>query len=106
MSIIAQQTTFTLAGFLGALFRVPDNSGKRYAPGWQPNNPGNSSTPGWSGGMDFMPIPWPNVVPTINALANDPGTPRMRAVLPDINRYAFLPNEYLFIAGFAEKSQG
>lgn len=100
------KSTFTLAGFLGALFNVPDNSGKRYAPGWQPNSPGNSSTPGWSGGMNFMMIPWPDAVPTLNALANDPGTPRMRAILPDINRYAFLPTNDLFISGFVGKSQG
>ena len=97
---------WTLGSLLGALFRVPDNSGTVYAPGWQPNSPGNSSTPGWSGGMDFMPVPWPTMVPTINALANDPGTPRQRAVLPDVNRYAYIPENYMFIAGFVGKSQG
>jgi len=100
------KSTFTIGGFLTALFNLPDNSGKQYAPGWQPNSPGNSSTPGWSGGMDFMPVPWPNAVPTLNALANDPGTPRNRAILPDINRYAFIPADYLFIGGFVGKSQG
>lgn len=88
------------------LFHVPDNSGKRYAPGWQPNSPGNSSTPGWSGGLDFTNIPWPNIVPSLNALANDPGTARARAILPDVNAYAFLPTNDLFIAGFVGKSQG
>lgn len=100
------KSTTTLGDFLAALFRMPDNSGKRYAPGWQPNSPGNSSTPGWNGGMTFMAVPWPNAVPTINALANDPGTARARAILPDINRYAVLPTDTLFIGGFVGKSQG
>lgn len=56
--------------------------------------------------MDFMPIPWPNAVPTINALANDPGTPRERAIIPVINRYALLPTNDLFIGGIVGKSQG
>jgi len=99
-------STFTIGRFLTALFNLPDNSGKVYAPGWQPNNPGDSSTPGWTGGMNFMPVPWPNAVPSINALANDPGTARTRAILPDINRYAFLPTNDLFIGGFVGKSQG
>lgn len=100
------QGTFSLGALLGALFNVPDNSGKQYAPGWQPNSPGNSSTPGWNGGQTFNMIPWPNAVPSLNALANDPGTPRNRAPLPVIDRYAFLPDQYLFIQGFVGKSQG
>ncbi|HKY44761.1 MAG TPA: hypothetical protein VJM50_16840 [Pyrinomonadaceae bacterium] len=100
------KSTFTLAGFLGQLFNMPDNSGKKYAPGWQPYSPGNSSTPGWSGGMDFMGVPWPTAVPSLNALASDPGTPRARAILPDVNRYAFLPTNDLFISGIVGKSQG
>ncbi|MNV95148.1 hypothetical protein D3C71_1900100 [compost metagenome] len=85
---------------------MPDNAGKKYAPGWQPNSPGESSTPGWSGGANFMGVPWPNAVPTLNALANDPGTARRRAILPDVNRYAFQPENDLFISGFVGKSQG
>lgn len=104
--MLQPKSTTTLGAFLAGLFRMPDNSGKTYAPGWQPNNPGNSSTPGWSGGMDFMPIPWPTAVPTLNALANDPGTPRERAIIPVINRYAYLPTNDLFIGGFVGKSQG
>lgn len=104
--MIQPKSTTTIGNFLAAFFRVPDNSGKQYAPGWQPNDPGNSSTPGWNGGQTFMPVPWPNVVPSINALASDPGTPRARAILPDINRYAFLPADNLFIGGFVGKSQG
>lgn len=100
------QGTFSLGALLGSLFHIPDNSGKTYAPGWQPNDPGNSSTPGWTGGRDFYMQPWPNAVPSLVALANDPGTPRMRAPLPVVDRYAFLPTEFLFIAGFTGKSQG
>lgn len=85
---------------------MPNIQGREYAPGWQPNSPGNSSTPGWTGGMDFNPIPWPTMVPTISALASDPGTARQRAILPDVNRYGVLPEDYLFIAGFVGKSQG
>lgn len=98
--------TFSLGALLGALFTVPDNSGKSYAPGWQPNSPGNSSTPGWSGGQDFTMVPWPNAVPSLNALANDPGTPRERAVIPVVNTYTFLPEQFLYIGGFVGKSQG
>lgn len=104
--MIQSKSITTIGNFLAALFRVPDNSGKQYAPGWQPNSPGNSSTPGWSGGLDFMAVPWPTAVPTLNALASDPGTPRTRAILPDINRYAPLPMNDLFIGGFVGKSQG
>lgn len=56
--------------------------------------------------MDFMLVPWPNAVPTLNALANDPGTPRARAIIPVVNRYAPLPTNDLFIGGFVGKSQG
>ena len=96
----------TLGAFLTSLFSMPNIQGRQYAPGWQPNSPGNSSTPGWSGGTDFHVIPWPNVVPTLNALANDPGIARQRAIIPENNRYSFLPEHYLFIAGFVGKSQG
>ena len=97
---------FTMGNFLAGLFRVPEITGKQYAPGWQPNSPGNSSTPGWNGGTVFEQIPWPNVVPTLNALASDPGTARQRAIQSDVNRYAPLPENFLFIAGFVGKSQG
>lgn len=104
--MIQPKSNFSIGNFLAGLFRMPDNSGQQYAPGWQPNSPGESSTPGWSGGMDYMLVPWPNVVPTINALANDPGTPRARAIIPVVNRYAPLPTNDLFIGGFVGKSQG
>jgi len=97
---------FSLGALLAGLFRMPDNSGKVYAPGWQPNSPGNSSTPGWNGGNYFNAVPWPNAVPSLNALANDPGVPRERAPIPVVDRYAFLPEQYQFITGFVGKSQG
>lgn len=87
------------------LFNVPNIVGKKYAPGWQPNNPGESSTPGWPG-ASMQVLPWPDAVPVLNTLANNPGIPRARAPVPVVDRYADSPENYLFIGGAVSKSQG
>lgn len=91
---------------LTPLFVMPNIQGRNYAPGWQPNSPGNSSTPGWNGGNDYMSIPWPTAVPSLNVLANNPGFARAQPVQINNNTYATLPAHNLFIAGFVGKSQG
>jgi len=103
---MSRQSSWTLGGLLSSLFTVPENSGKQYVTGWQPNNPGEASTPGWVGGQCFGPIPWPTAVPTFNMMASDPGTPRMRGGQPDVNQYAPLFQNYMFIGGFSGKSKG
>lgn len=91
----------------GVPFFMPYIAGQQYAPGPQPYNPGESHQP-WAGhmGLQYNPLPWPGIVQTINALANNSGTPRSRAILPEVDRYATLPSDYLFIGGFVGKSQG
>jgi hypothetical protein len=88
-------------------FFVPYIAGVEYAPGPQPYNPGESHQP-WAGhmGLQFNPLPWPMFVQPINALANNSGTPRGRPIRPDVDRFAYLPSDYLYIAGFVGKSQG
>lgn len=102
----AKQSQSTLGRWMAGLFHMPDNSGKVYDPGVQPYSPGVSHIGGWNGGQYFQNIPWPNAVPSLNALANDPGTARARALQIDNNQYAFLPTFDLFLAGFVGKSQG
>lgn len=85
-------------------FFFPQIAGNQYRPGRQPFSPGESQMD--SGGPVFNPIPWPNAVPSLLALANDPGTPRARALQINNNAEAVLPANWLFIAGFAGKSQG
>jgi len=91
----------------GIPFRLPNYLSLFYDPGPQPYNPGQSEYP-WGGhmGMQFSAQPWPNVVATVGALANNSGTARMRAGLPVVNRYAPLPEDYMFINGFSGKSKG
>lgn len=52
------------------------------------------------------PIAWPNVVPVINALANNSGTPRNRASVPVVDRYATDPFNYMYLSGVVGKSKG
>jgi len=85
-------------------FRQPNIVGKFYRPGRQPNAPGESQID--SGNPHFSPIPWPNTVPSLVALANHPGIPRDRAMQISNNSTASLPLNYLFLAGFAGKSRG
>ncbi len=89
------------------LFRIPNIVGAQYAPGPQPNDPGNSVKL-WAGhmGLRLCPLPWPGPVPVINALANNSGTPHMRAPVPVVNAYSPLLVEALFIGGINGKSQG
>lgn len=89
---------------MAQFFHVPNIQGYAYAPGPQPNAPGVSHFP-WDSWKE-SPVPWPNVVPSLNALANDPGTPRMRGGQPVINRIATLPADWLTIGGIVRKSQG
>lgn len=88
-------------------FRIPNLAGTVYAPGPQPYNPGESVQP-WGGfmGLKNAITPWPLMVPVINALANNGGTPRSRAPIPVVNQYSPLPSELLYIKGFIGKSKG
>lgn len=92
---------------MAPLFNIPHIIGHQFAPGPQPFNPGQSVQP-WAGhmGLKSIGLPWPGIVGTINALASSSGVPRSRAVLPEINRFATEPFEYLTIGGFIGKSQG
>jgi len=85
------------------LFNVPNIVGKQYRPGRQPYSPGESQID--SGNPHFSPIPWPNIVPSVIALANSPGVPRTRALQIANNSGAPGLTNYLFIAGFAGKSR-
>jgi len=84
-------------------FRMPNIQGKRYDPGRQPYNPGESQA---GNGPHFSPLPWPNIVPSLVALANHPGVPRAQALQITNNSTAPAPANYLFLAGFAGKSRG
>lgn len=85
------------------LFSMPNIVGRRYNPGWQPNSPGESSS-NWPGAV-FGPIPWPNVVPSIVALANHPGIPRNRPQGITNNATSPLLENWLFIANL-QKARG
>lgn len=86
-------------------FHMPNITGKFYRPGRQPNNPGESQIDNIDNGAGRM-TPWPNAVPVINALANNPGIPRDRALGISNNSDAPLLANYLFLAGVAQKSKG
>lgn len=88
----------------GIPFSVPYIEGTQYAPGPQPNSPGNSVAI-WPHTTANL-VPWPIPVPSLVALANNAGDPRMRAPIPVVDNYALLPENYLFITGFKGKSQG
>jgi hypothetical protein len=87
----------------GVPFRMPNIQSLAYDTGYQPFNPGESDAAFFPAGQL---LPWPRVVGTINALANDPGTAHMRAPLPVVNQYAPFPANYLFLSGVVGKSQG
>ena len=91
------------AGF-AVPFMVPYIAGRIYRPGRQPNDPGNSQID--SGSPHFGPIPWPNVVGTVSALAWNPGTPVQRPQGIVNNAYSVSPSNYMFIAGVVGKSMG
>lgn len=99
-----EQTGFTLGAWMAGLFRAPVVR-PQYATGWQPNNPGNSSTPGWVGGMVMNPIPWPTMVPTLNAMGSYYGEARAQPVQVANNQLAPLFQNNMFIAGFVGKGQ-
>ena len=85
-------------------FHMPYMASNVYNPGHQPNNPGQ--TPGFPNGLNFNLLPWPDTVPTINALSNNPGTPHARGIQIQNNQYASLPSNYLFVSGVVGKSLG
>lgn len=91
----------------GVPFFFPYIAGTVYTPGVQPNNPGEP-TAIWPGheGLRWVPMPWPGMVATVNAMASHVGIPRGRAPVPVVDRYSPLLMNQLFIAGFAGKSQG
>lgn len=75
-------------------------------PGPQPFNPGVSDSLAKARLTPFTLKPWPNIVPSLNALLSNSGTPRARAPTALVNNWAPVPANYLFIAGFSGKSQG
>lgn len=77
-----------------------------YDPGPQPFNPGESDSVAKSLLSPLTLKPWPILVDTISALASSPGIPRNRAPVPVVNNYGPNPQNYLFIAGFTQKSKG
>lgn len=78
-----------------------------YTPGPQPDNPG-VPTASWLNPEVYGKLhkPWPRVVQSIMALASDPGTARIRAGQPVVNRVATFPDNNLFIGGFIGKTKG
>lgn len=84
-------------------FRIPNIVGRLYAPGPQPNAPGESVVPY---NNFYHGIPWPNAVPSINALANFAGQARDWPIQSVNNAVATLPEQYLYIGGYSEKSKG
>lgn len=88
----------------GIPFIIPNIAGNKYDPGPQPNSPGNSVVE-WCGCGGTLK-PWPNTVPSLIALANNPGVAMNPALAQVNNQFATLPQNYMFIAGFAQKSQG
>ena len=85
-------------------FNFPEISGKVYRPGRQPFNPGESQID--SGNPHFSPVPWPNAVRSLNALANHPGIPQGRPIQITNNAEAVFPSNSLFLAGIVSKSRG
>ena len=92
---------------LGLFLRVPYLANQfAFDPGPQPYNPGQSDSLARAALTPYTVKPWPNVVGSINALLSSPGTPRLRAPTPLVNRYSPNPENYLFIGGFVSKSKG
>lgn len=88
-------------------FSFPYQANQFYPdPGPQPYDPGQSYSPSKARMTSLTLKPWPNVVPSINALASMAGIPRSRAPTALVNAYAPNPANYLFIGGFVGKSQG
>ena len=85
-------------------FHVPNIQGKTYAPGQQPNSPGESYVAPIF--PYYSPVPWPNMGPSLNALANHPGIPRDQPIQISNNSVAPAPDNYLFLAGIVGKSRG
>lgn len=85
-------------------FMVPYIAGQFYRPGRQPNNPGESQIDTYD--PHFGPIPWPNAVPSLVALASTPGVPRARALGIVNNAVAPDPTNYMFLGGVVGKSLG
>lgn len=75
-------------------------------PGQQPLNPGVSVSRSKAFQSPFTLKPWPNLVPSLNALMSSAGTPRLRAPTALVNNWSPVPANYLFIAGFSGKSKG
>ena len=88
-------------------FHMPYIAGQVFDTGAQLFNPGESHQ-AWAGhmGLQFNPLSWPGMVPVLSTLANNAGVPTSRAAVPEINRYATLPSDYMTIGGFVGKSQG
>lgn len=85
-------------------FYFPEISGKQYRPGRQPYNPGESQID--SGNPHFSPVPWPNAVQSLVALANHPGIPQGRPIQITNNADAPFPANSLYLAGIVAKSRG
>ena len=93
-----------VAALLNAPFRAPYIASNIYRTGRQPFAPGESQLD--SGGPAFGPIPWPNTVPSLLALASFPGLPRDPALGIVNNSTSDTPNNNLFLSGFSGKSRG
>ncbi len=93
-----------IKGLRDFLFHAPYNASNQYRTGRQPFSPGNSQLD--SGGHPFLPIPWPNAVPSLLMLASFPGMPQAPGLGIQNNSTSSTPDNGLFIAGIAGKSRG
>ena len=84
-------------------FHAPYIAGRRLDPGRQPYAPGESQA---DSNPSFQAIPWPSVVPSLVALASNPGTPQARPVAVDNNATAPGLSNYLYLSGVVGKSRG
>lgn len=85
-------------------FHFPYIAGQQFAPGIQIYSPGESAALGAQPG--YGPLPWPDAVPSLVALANFEGEARTRGGQPFVNRVAQSPSDFLYLAGYAGKSLG
>lgn len=89
----------------GGIFNIPNPASLAYIPGPQPFDPGNSVYQ-YTGSRADARHPWPPLVPSLLALANNAGHPRDRAIVAVNNRESPRPENYFFISGFVGKSKG
>lgn len=88
---------------VASLFRMPYIQGG-YVRGLQVNDPGVSHIDYGLNTFQLKPSPTP--VNSLQVLASFEGIPRARGLQQSNNAYANELENYMFIAGIAEKSQG